>query len=202
MSKFHVVKHRAALPWREAPPFMAQLAAETSMAAQCLQFLMLTAVRSAEARGCRWDEIDMVARTWMLPAKRMKAGRVHRVALSEPALAILREAAEVSTGELVFFGQTDGRAVSDVGLLGVVKRLAHPSLTVHGFRSSFADWCADHGYASDLVEAALAHVSGSAVRRAYARSDLLDARRPLMDAWAAFLTKPAAVVVPFPTAAA
>jgi integrase len=193
--KVHRIEHHAALPWREAPALLATLGTETGIAARCLAFLILTATRSGEARGARWDEIDMAQKLWVIPAQRMKAGREHRVPLSGPAMAILTELVELRTGELVFFGAKRGSATGDTTLQTLVGRLGH-SVTVHGFRSTFRDWAADTGKSSDLAEAALAHVVGNAVARAYQRSDLLDARRGLMDAWAAFLTQPPAVVIP------
>jgi integrase len=196
--KVHRVEHHRALPWREAPTLIASLG-ETGIAARCLAFLILTATRSGEARGARWDEIDMAQKLWVIPAQRMKAGREHRVPLSEPAMAILTELAELRTGDLVFFGAKRGSAIGDTTLQTLLGRLGR-SVTVHGMRSTFRDWCADTGKLGDLAEVALAHVVGSAVARAYQRSDLLDARRDLMDAWAAYLTAPPAVVLPFQAA--
>jgi integrase len=168
------------------------------MTARCLRFLILTATRSAEARGCRWSEVDpgeiTGEGTWTIPAARMKGRREHRVALSEPALAVLGEVAEVRNADVVFWGRAG--VLDDNTLRDLLLRLGHRGVTVHGFRSSFADWAADHGHSSDAVEMALAHTVGSAVRRAYARSDLLEARRSLMQAWATFLTQPPAVVIP------
>jgi integrase len=128
----------------------------------------------------------------------MKGGaREHRVPLSEPAIAILTELEKLRTADLVFF-RRDGRTlpVSDRALTEVVRRLGEAAASVHGFRSCFRDWCADTGKPGDLAEAALAHVTGSAVVRAYARSDLLEQRRGLMQQWADFLTREPAQVVP------
>jgi integrase len=198
-AKVHRVAHHAALPWSEAPALTASLSSETGIAARCLAFLILTATRSGEARGARWHEIDTAQKLWVIPAQRMKAGREHRVPLSEPAMAILTELGELRTGDLVFFGAKRGGVIGDTTLQTLLGRLGH-SVTVHGMRSTFRDWCADTGKPGDLAEVALAHVVGSAVARAYQRSDLLDARRDLMDAWAQFLTAPPAVVLPFQAA--
>jgi integrase len=194
--KVHVVDHRAALDWREAPSLLASLPLDGSVAERCLRFLVLTAVRSGEARGSRWDEIDMANAVWTIPASRMKAGREHRVPLSDAAMAILHDLALLRTGDLVFFGRQHGRPLSDVTLTRQLCRLGHDNITVHGMRSMFAQWCQDTGKPSDVCEAALAHQTGNAVRRAYARSDVLDLRRRLMDQWADYLTQPPAVVVP------
>jgi integrase len=196
-AKVHTITHRAALPWRDAPAFMARLSCETNMGARCLAFTILTAARAGEARGARWDEIDLERRVWTIPAGRMKAGKQHRVALSEPALDILRALAEVRTGDLVFFSHIGHGLPMDGDTVSVVmRRIGYVGITVHGFRSTFAEWAADNGFPSDLAEAALAHAIGSTVARAYQRSDLLDARRGLMNAWAVFLSRPAADVVP------
>jgi integrase len=192
-TKVHRVVHRAALPWAAAPAFMTRLAAESSMAARCLAFCILTTTRVGEASGARWSELDLAAATWTLPVERMKAGREHRVTLSDAALAILREVAETQIDDLVFPSSKQGRPIANTTLRVLLARLA-PGVTVHGFRSCFRDWAADTGKPGDLAEAALAHVSGNQVQRAYQRSDLLEARRGLMSAWADYLTKPTEVV--------
>jgi integrase len=196
--KVHRVEHRPALAWREAPALFATLreASESNMASRCLALLILTVARSSEARGCRWSDIDLNQGLWMIPAARMKSAREHRVPLSEPAVDTLIELAKVRTGDLVFFGHARGRSVADTTINALLRRLGHHEITVHGFRSCFRDWAADTGKQGDLAEAALAHVVGNAVARAYQRSDLLEARRSLMQAWADFLTQPPAVVVP------
>jgi integrase len=203
-AKFHTVKHRVALDWRDAPALMAKLVpdgtscatrASVTMTERCLAFTLLTATRSAEARGTRWSEIDLQQKVWTIPAPRMKTNEELRVPLSKPAMELLRGVLRTES-PFVFFGKSPGRPVHDVTLLSLVKKLAGDKVTVHGFRSCFADWCAEHGKPFELAEAALGHVFGSAVRRAYARSDLLEQRRTLMEAWAAFLTQPATTVVP------
>jgi integrase len=195
--KLHATTHYAALDWREAPGLMAALRERTTgMGTLCLRFLMLTACRSGEARGARWDEIDVVNRIWTIPANRTKQGRPHRVALSEPALDILTLLAGVRTEKpLVFFGTGSGlHPLADVTLKDVLRRLGHGDVTVHGMRSCFRDWCADTGRSAELAEAALAHLPASVVVQAYQRSDLLEPRRGLMSAWATYLTMPAEVV--------
>jgi integrase len=192
-AKLHRVTHRAALDWREAPALMAALAADPSMGALCLRFLVLTAARSGEARGATWGEIDLSAGLWSLPAARMKAGRDHRVPLSEPAQRLLAGLAEMRCGDFVFWGRA--AMVNDTTLSKVLRRLGYNGITVHGFRSTFSTWAADHRMDTTLVETSLAHTVGNAVSQAYQRSDLLEARRVLMEAWASYLTKPPAQVI-------
>jgi integrase len=194
--RVHQVEHRAALPWAEAPGLFAQLAASSDLASRCLALVMLTCVRSGEARLAVWDEIDVDAAVWTIPAPRMKTGREHRVPLSEPALDLLRELAELRTSKLVFEGHTRGRPLGETSLRRLLRRLGYGACSVHGLRSTFAQWCQDTGKPADLCEAALAHQTGNAVRRVYARSDVLEPRRELMQAWAAFLNRRPADVVP------
>jgi integrase len=195
--KVRPVRHHAALDWRETPGFFADLMArDSSMGARALAFAILTACRSGEVRLAEWSEIDLVAGLWTVPAARMKAGRLHRVPLSEAACELLSGLQAIRQSALVFPGQDPRRPLSDMTLTAVLRRMGRGDLTAHGFRSSFRDWCADTGQSSDAAEAALAHVAGSAVVRAYARTDLLEQRRRLMEAWAQFLTAPAAEVIP------
>jgi integrase len=195
--------HHAALPWRDCPALLAKLMApDASMGARALAFAILTAARSGEVRGMTWSETDVETATWTVPALRMKAGREHRVPLSEPALGLLEGAKGLRQSPLVFPGR-DGRSpLSDMTLTAVLRRMGRGDLTAHGFRSSFRDWAADTGRSADAAEAALAHAPASKVVVAYARSDLLDLRRGLMAEWAAFLTRPPADVVPLQSAAA
>jgi integrase len=195
-----VVQHPA-LPWRDAPVFMARLAGETSIQARALRFLILTAARSGEVRGMLWSEVDLATATWTIPASRMKAGRLHRVPLSGEAMDILLGMQAIRSGDVVFPSRVGG-PLADSTLVRVIRRkLAERATDVHGFRSCFRDWCADTGKSWEAAEAALAHASGNAVARAYQRSDLLDSRRGLMEQWGRFLTQPPAEVVAFPTAA-
>jgi integrase len=194
-AKFHETVHRPALSWKEAPGFVAQLMDEDGIPARCLAFCILTATRSGEARGARWDEIDMENRVWTIPASRMKAKKAHTVPLSEPAMAIFGELHAIKSGDLVFIGRKRGAVIADTTLRDLLEHL-HPGITVHGFRSTFSTWAADHRMDATLVEHALAHTVGNAVSQAYQRSDLLDARRGLMEQWATFLTQPPAQVIP------
>ncbi len=165
----------------------------------CLRFLVLTACRSGEARGAKWDEVDVEAREWRIPASRMKGGAEHRVPLSEAAAAAL-EAVRPLRGpaDLVFPSPSrSGRPLSDMTLTKVLRDTGLAArATVHGFRTAFRTWASEKTNAEHAVmELCLAHRVGNAVERAYARSDLLAKRRRLMDQWGAFLTGGAAKVV-------
>jgi integrase len=196
-SKVRKVEHHAALDWHEAPAFMAKLRAEECMGAKALEFAVLTATRSNEVRGARWSEIHMDRGVWTIPATRMKGEREHRVPLSTPALAILKEMAEVQDGSgLIFLGRKHGVPIRDMTLTAALRRIDLGHLTAHGFRSTFRDWCADTGKPADIAERALAHVIGNKTRGAYERTDLFDPRRRLMDEWAEYLHRPPAEVVP------
>jgi integrase len=204
-TKVQPVQHRPALPWAEAPRFMVELRArDHGMGARALAFAILTAARSVEVRLATWTELDLAAGLWVIPAGRMKSNREHRVPLSEAAMAIVQPLADVRTGPLVFFSvRGEDVALSDMTLSACLRRMGRGDITVHGFRSTFRSWTQDHGEPADLAEAALAHLHRSETVRAYARSDLLELRRGLMQRWAAFLTKPPAEILPLrPSAAA
>lgn len=182
-SKVATTGHHAALPWREISPFMARLRAAEGMGARCLEFAILTACRSGEARGATWSEIDIKARTWTVPAARMKAGREHRVPLSPAALALLDDLPRIVGNDLVFPAPRGGE-LSDSTLGAVLKRL-EVSVTAHGFRSTFRDWCAEStSYPAHVAEMALAHTIGDKVEAAYRRGDLFEKRQRLMSDWA------------------
>ena len=191
------VQHHAALPWREIGAFMAALDEATSSAALALRFIVLTAARSGEALGARWSEIDMQEAVWTVPADRMKAAREHRVPLSAGALAILREMAQLRTNPkldgFVFPGGKVAQPLSGAALLVLLRRVGRDDLTVHGFRSTFRDWCAEAtNYPREVAEAALAHTLRDRTEAAYQRGDLMEKRRRLMAEWAAFCARPPA----------
>jgi integrase len=180
--------HHPALDWRQLPAFMAKLRANETTAGRALAFTILTAARKGETFGATWDEFDMESRTWTIPAARMKAGREHRIPLSDAALAVLAEMRSRSLPRhrgLVFPGQK-GRLSNTTFYRVINERLGVTDAVGHGFRSSFRDWAADNNHPADIAEAALAHVTGSKVERAYQRSDLLERRRTLMQLWASF----------------
>jgi integrase len=174
--------HHQAMPYPDIPEFLGKLRDTETIHALALEFLVLTAGRSGEVLGATWDEIDIDAQVWVIPASRMKAGREHRVPLSARAMAILDRMAGIRTGDLVFAGQRRRRPLSGVTLAALV-----PGATIHGFRSSFRDWCGNEtSFPREIAEQALAHTSGDATERAYRRGDALEKRRALMHAWAQF----------------
>ena len=186
-NKVRTVKHFAAMPYRQIPELMASLRAKPHSSALCLQFLILTAARSIEARGARWEEFDLEGHVWTIPANRMKAHRPHRVPLSDAALRVLADTPRIVGQPLVFSGARRGR-LSDVALTKAV-RAFDPTATVHGFRSAFREWAAEQTSAPAAVcELALAHVNKDRVEAAYQRSDLFDRRRALMQAWADYVS--------------
>jgi integrase len=198
-SKVQRVAHLEALPWREIGAFMQRLRQNSGLNARCLEFLILTACRSGEGRGATWAEIDLDHAVWTLPAERTKAEREHRVPLSEPAMAVLREMAQLGTEGFVFPGLKAAAPVSSGGLAKAVHAAGGGAATVHGMRSTFRDWCAEAtSYPRELAEAALAHVVGDATERAYQRGDALERRRRMMAHWGEFCSKPmpAGAVVP------
>jgi len=195
-AKVRKVEHHAALPWREMGGFMAALREREGMAALALEFTILTAARTGEAIAARWSEIDLHDAVWAVPAGRMKGGREHRVPLSGPALAVLRKLLPLRPAEgdaYVFPGTQAGLHLSSMAMTMALRRIGRGDLTVHGFRSTFRDWCADKTtYPNHVAEAALAHVVADKVEAAYRRGDLLDWRRRLMEEWATFCGQPAA----------
>ena len=184
------VSHYRALHYTEVPHAVAAVrdAEATLMTKLSLEFLILTAARSGEVRNARWDEIDWIAQTWTVPASRMKSAREHRIPLTDRAVVLLRDAANKGDdSELIFPGQKPGRPLSDMTHRKLLRTLGIDAVP-HGFRSSFRDWAAEQTDAPHAVmEAALAHVVGNATEAAYARSDLFDRRRELMDAWTEYL---------------
>ena len=151
------------------------------------EFLVLTAGRSGEVRAATWDEIDLDAATWTIPAARMKSSREHRVPLSGAALAVLDAAKELSDGTGLIFRSANGKALTDSTISKLIRENGVKAVP-HGFRSSFRDWCAEANVDRQTAESALAHVVGDATESAYLRSDLFDLRRKAMDSWAMYLT--------------
>ena len=189
-SKLAPVQHHAALPWPETGAFMAALRLREGISPRALEFTVLTAARSGEVRGMTWGEVDTAARLWTVPAGRMKAGREHRVPLSDAAMGILEgvRPAEADAGALVFPSPSrTGAPLSDMTLTAVLRRMGRGDLTAHGFRSTFRDWCAEMtAYPREVAEAALAHTLRDRVEAAYRRGDALEKRRRLMEEWAGF----------------
>jgi integrase len=192
-SKIRQVEHLAALPYADLPTFLARLRQRDAVAALGLEFLILTAARTGEVVGSRWSEIDLPEKTWTVPARRMKASREHRVPLSPRAIAILQEMQSCldsdNTDRFVFPGARPAQPLSNMAFLMLLRRMEISDLTVHGFRATFKTWASERtSFQNEIVEAALAHVTGDKVEQAYRRGDLFEKRRRLMQQWAAFCT--------------
>jgi integrase len=188
-------EHHAALRYAEIGAFMYELRQQSASAARALEFLILTAARSGEVLLAAWGEINFAERMWVIPKERMKAGKEHCVPLSDAALAILTQMASTREGDLVFPGTRTGAPLGAGALSRVLRRIrtevGADEITVHGFRSTFRDWAAERtNYPSEIAEMALAHIVGSAVQRAYKRSDMFEKRRGLAGAWAAYCDQP------------
>jgi integrase len=196
------VEHHMALPWSHIGGFMAELRDQDGVAARALEFTILTAARTGEVIGATWAEIDLRAGLWTVPAERMKAGREHRVPLPDASLDVLKAVAAMRddpAGGWVFPGAKAGKPLSNMSMIMLLRRMKRPDITVHGFRSSFRDWCAEAtNHPREVAEQALAHVLGDRVEAAYRRGDLFEKRRRLMEDWARFCAMPTlpAEVVP------
>ncbi|MES2919825.1 MAG: integrase arm-type DNA-binding domain-containing protein [Pseudomonadota bacterium] len=183
-SKVKKVEHHAALPYAQIAGFLKDLRQRPGVSARALEFAILTAARSGEVRGAAWSEIDMEGRLWTIPASRMKAGKEHRVPLSEDVIALLKSLPREADGEYVFMGMR-GAMLSDMSLTAVLRRMGHGGLTQHGFRSTFRDWAGETtAYPREVCEHALAHRLADGVEAAYQRGDLLKKRSQLMRDWA------------------
>lgn len=183
-------KHHPAMPYAELPGFMARLSQEGAVGMLALRVAILTVLRTNEVLGARWAEFDLDEKVWIVPAERMKMRREHRIPLAELVLEILRKLQRLPPSEFVF-AVHPRRPIGPTSMLVSLKRLGRAE-TVHGFRSTFSDWCAERtNFASDLREMALGHAIGNKVEAAYRRGDLFQKRRQLMDAWAKFATSPA-----------
>jgi integrase len=189
-SKVAKVTHHPALPIDGMGPFMTRLRAAEGMGARALEFAILTASRSGEVRGARWPEIDLAGRVWIVPPDRMKAGREHRVPLSDAAVTLLEKLPKMAGTDLVFPAPRGGQ-LSDMTLSAVLRRMEIAAVP-HGFRSTFRDWVAERtAYPHEAAELALAHAVGNKVEAAYRRGDMFAKRLRMMDDWAAFIAKPA-----------
>lgn len=183
--KIMKTSHHAALPFNDIASFMQKLRSSEGMGARALEFAILTAARSGEVRGALWSEIDSAARVWTIPAERMKAGREHRVPLSDAAMALLEALPRMGDSALVFPAPRGGQ-LSDMTLTAVLRRMKVP-VTAHGFRSTFRDWAAERtNYPREAAEMALAHTIGDKVEAAYRRGDLFNKRALVMADWARF----------------
>ena len=188
--------HHNAMPYSDVPAFLASLGQKRGFSVLALRFAILTAARTGEVIGARWEDIDMEAGLWTIPALRMKARRAHRVPLMAPVLAVLGEV-KGAHAEWVFPGPSLRAPLSNMAMLGLLKR-AKLKCTVHGFRSAFRDWSAETtNFPSEVCEMALAHTVANKTEAAYRRGDLFEKRKALMEAWAGFLTlAPVTNVIP------
>src|SRR5262249_36888514 len=182
----------AALPYGELPGFMAQLRANGSLSALALEMTILCCTRTSEGINATWDEVDLREKVWTIPANRMKAGKPHKVPLSDRAIAVLRALPRETGTPYLFLGAKKGRPLSNMSMLELL-RGARPGLTVHGFRSTFMDWAHERtAFAKAVIDMALAHKVGDKVEEAYRRGDLFEKRRQLMQTWAAYCEQPPA----------
>jgi integrase len=184
--------HHDAVPYAELPAFMDDLRRRPGLSARALEFTILTTARTGETIGARWAEIDLDAKLWTIPAARTKAGRGHRVPLSDRALDVLSALPRES--DFVFMGARGGRPLGSSAMLNLARAMRGAGATVHGFRSTFRDWAAEQtSYPNELCEIALAHAVSDKVEAAYRRGDMMEKRRRLVSDWASFCQSPPAV---------
>lgn len=182
-------KHHEACPYAKAGALLIRVrdSGASDIVKLAFLFTVLTAARSGETRGATWDEIRLDTKVWIIPAERMKAGRVHRVPLSASVVAILKRVRQLSSDQTLVFPSPRGVKLSDMVFTQLLRRL-EAGCTMHGFRSTFRDWAAEQtNYPAQVCEAALAHVNEDAVEAAYLRSDQFEKRRALMADWEAYL---------------
>jgi len=180
--------HHAAMSYRDVPEFYQRLRQLETVASLALQFTILTAARSGEVYGARWDEIDLTNKIWILPPNRMKSGRQHRVPLSDAALTVIKKCVKIRINDWVFPGQRKDKPLSHVSMANVLSRLSVENATPHGFRSAFRDFAGNEThFPREVCETALAHSIGDSAEQAYRREDALDKRRQLMSLWAAHI---------------
>ena len=198
-TKLKNVRHHPALPWKKMPQFMADLRKRKGIGARALEFAILTAARTGEVRGATWREFDLDAQIWIVPAKRMKMKREHRIPLPTDATALLKDLPRIEDKDLVFPGVRSGQPLSDMSLAEVIRGMnevkggprwvddAGENVVPHGFRSTFRDWAAEvTNYPSEMAEKALAHAITNATEAAYRREDMVEKRRQMMKDWAAW----------------
>ena len=185
-AKVKRVKHHAAVPYKQIATFITQLRDRKGSSALAMEFMILTAARTGEVRGARWQEIDLTTKVWTIPADRMKAGKEHRVPLCDRALQILNSmTSNRNPYEFVFPGWRAGTGLSDGAMLALLRKMDVGPYTPHGFRSTFRDWAAEeaHQFSNETVELALAHTIKNKAEAAYRRGDQLERRSELMTAW-------------------
>ena len=189
--KIAKVKHQPALPYKEVNAFVQALRDKRGISPKAFEFLILTAARSGEVLGAKWDEIDLVAKVWAIPAERMKAGREHRIPLSARAVTIITEMLKGKQCDFVFPNPTGKKGMSNGALLAVIKGMPDFAAYVpHGFRSTFRDWAAETtSFANETLELALAHTIKDKAEAAYRRQDQLEKRFKLMELWAGYVAR-------------
>jgi len=184
-SKVQKQEHHAALPYSEIRDFIAALHAKQGVAALALEFTILTAARTGEVIGARWEEIDTEKMTWTIPAERMKASKEHTIPLSARAVEIVKELDQNKVGPYVFPSYSSDSPLSNMAMAATLKRMGRLDITVHGFRSTFRDWAGEQtNFAREIIEHALSHQLKNKAEAAYSRSTLPEKRRKLMEAWA------------------
>jgi integrase len=189
-SKAVTVEHQPAVPWREVPSFVTGVLRKSSdVTRDIIEFVLLTAARSGEVRHMVWEEVDLDRGIWTLSAKRMKMRQPHRVPLSAAAVVVLEKRKTLAKHAALVFPSPRGKVLTDMAMTSLMRKnnvasdTPERTATIHGFRSSFRDWASEQGYPSNLAERALAHTIRNQSEAAYHRTDLLEERRPMMEAW-------------------
>tara|TARA_B100000749_G_scaffold71194_1_gene53514 strand:- start:1621 stop:2820 length:1200 start_codon:yes stop_codon:yes gene_type:complete len=189
-SKVSKVVHHPALPWQEAPSFMAKLRQCHSPSHRALEMTILSCCRTSEVLGATWDEVNLQEGIWTIPDERMKAGRSHRVPITGALRSLLEGLHRIDDSPFLFPGRDHGKPLSNMSMLMTLKRMSYDHITVHGFRSTFRDWAAENtSHPRDVCEQALAHTLESSVESAYRRGDMFEKRRKLMEDWAQYLAQ-------------
>jgi integrase len=187
LSKIREVHHHKALPYQEIGGFMTKLRGQGTTSAWALELLILTATRTGEAINARWEEFDLEAGVWTIPASRMKAGREHRIPLSTAALSLVASLPRIKGCDFLFPGAKLTKPLCHIAMLELLRRMKCSHITAHGFRSTFRDWAAEQtNHQHEVTEMALAHTIRNKVEAAYRRGDLFEKRRPLMEDWAQY----------------
>lgn len=186
-SRVKQIKHHAALPYEELPAFIKELRKQSGAAARALEFTILTAARTGEVIGAKWDEIDKENAVWVIPAKRMKAKKEHHIPLTLCTLTILEEMRAIRESDYVFPGWRAGKPLSNMAMLKLLARMGRADLTTHGFRSTFRDWAGETtAHPREVIEHAMAHLLKDKAEAAYQRGTLFPRRKALMADWTAY----------------
>ena len=196
-SKIKETKNHSALPYRDIPAFISQLKTLNGQSVLALRLTILTAARTSETLNAQWCEINLAERTWIIPKERMKAGKEHRIALSQTAIDLIQSLPRVNL--FLFPGAKQGKPLSNMAMAQALKRINRRDITVHGFRSTFRDWVAEKtNFPARVAETALAHQLKDATERAYQRGDLIEKRFEMMEAWASYCESRNAKIIRLP----